>query len=648
MSGGPSPVRKHFLPTDKKNLMQCKYCSGPHSLVKCSGNTTNMFNHLKANHVEIYNALMIEIDEKKSNLKRKHENKENSSSTNKSTSAQNNESVSSSASESLTTTEPSEQSGRENIKYSFKNISSFQEGGTKHKNLTDKILFMICEDSEPFSMVERKGFIKMMKYAVLNYKVPSRQTFINHLDSKYDTVSQKYKILLKNVTCVTLTTDIWTESKNTRSFLGVTVHFRDKDQFMSGILGVHELTESHTAIYIKEILEKVCAEWEIDKSIITAIVTDNAANMALAVELFLGKNHRLGFCAHTINLVATDSIKKIDGLDNVIKKVKTIVTWFKRSVNATDLLRKKSKLKLIQDVETHWNSTFYMIERFIELRKIVNEILDDFSSAPPAVTAAELEILKELTNVLRPLESATRDLCGQKYVTTSMVIPLINGLQRELENLVLEHQVASVLKENLLKEILRRFGLMESCHFFAIATILDPRFKKVVFKQPTECARAISQINRLFLEIKSNNSTERELDSDGDTNNESEESKEKSSLWKYCTDCVQNAKRGRKELSDSGYADELTLYLRSEVSHFETDPIRFWVEMEHIYPTLSQIALKYLTVVATSVPSERLFSKTGILMNEKRNRLEGSKLHKQLFWEQSTKLFGKLKTVYSA
>ncbi|XP_051176412.1 zinc finger BED domain-containing protein 4-like [Leptopilina boulardi] len=320
MSGGSSPVRKHFLPTDQKNVMQCKYCSGPHSLVKCSRNTTNMFNHLKINHIEIYNALMTEIENKKSNnlLKRKHESNENSTSTNQSTSAQNNESVSSSASKPSTTTKPSEPSGRENIKTSFSNVSSFQEGGTKHKILTDKISLMICKDNEPFAMVEREGFQKMMKFAVPNYKIPSRQTFLNHLDSKYNTVSEKYKKLLKNVDYVTLTTDIWTETKNTRSFLGVTVHFRDKSQLVSGILGVYELTESHTAIHIKEKLEAVCTEWGIGKSIITAIVTDNAGNMVLAVDLLLGKNHRLSCCAHTINLVATDAMKKIDGLDDVM------------------------------------------------------------------------------------------------------------------------------------------------------------------------------------------------------------------------------------------------------------------------------------------------------------------------------------------
>lgn len=102
-----------------------------------------------------------------------------------------------------------------------------------------------------------------------------------------------------------------------------------------------------------------------------------------------------------------------------------------------------------------------------------------------------------------------------------MVIALINGLQRDFENLVLEHEVALVLKDNLLKEISRRFGLMESCHFFAIATILDLRFKEVVFKQPTDCAPALGQINRLFQE-KNNNSAEQEPDTDGDTNNEPE------------------------------------------------------------------------------------------------------------------------------
>lgn len=42
---------------------------------------------------------------------------------------------------------------------------------------------------------------------------------------------------------------------------------------------------------------------------------------------------------------------------------------------------------------------------------------------------------------------------------------------------------------------------------------------------------------------------------------------------------------------------------------------------EKIYPEVSQIAKKYLTVVVTSVPGERLFTEAGQVITKIRNRL---------------------------
>jgi len=47
---------------------------------------------------------------------------------------------------------------------------------------------------------------------------------------------------------------------------------------------------------------------------------------------------------------------------------------------------------------------------------------------PTMLTADEIDLAKEMLSVLRPMEVATRELCGQKYVTGSKVIPLINCL----------------------------------------------------------------------------------------------------------------------------------------------------------------------------------------------------------------------------
>jgi len=49
------------------------------------------------------------------------------------------------------------------------------------------------------------------------------------------------------------------------------------------------------------------------------------------------------------------------------------------------------------------------------------------------------------------------------------------------------------------------------------------------------------------------------------------------------------------------------------------NPIRYWLKLTSVYPTLSIIARKYLAVVGTSVPSERLFSRAGNILTDSRN-----------------------------
>lgn len=49
--------------------------------------------------------------------------------------------------------------------------------------------------------------------------------------------------------------------------------------------------------------------------------------------------------------------------------------------------------------------------------------------------------------------------------------------------------------------------------------------------------------------------------------------------------------------------------------------------MAIVYPILSKIAFKYLSIVATSVLSEKLFSKTELTTNHQRNRLTSEHLN---------------------
>jgi thiaminase len=68
--------------------------------------------------------------------------------------------------------------------------------------------------------------------------------------------------------------------------------------------------------------------------------------------------------------------------------------------------------------------------------------------------------------------------------------------------------------------------------------------------------------------------------------------------------------------------DELLKYWESADASFDMEPLSWWRAHSTEYPILSKMARDYLSVQASSVPCEQLFSLAGNVVNKKRNRLD--------------------------
>lgn len=44
----------------------------------------------------------------------------------------------------------------------------------------------------------------------------------------------------------------------------------------------------------------------------------------------------------------------------------------------------------------------------------------------------ELQTIKELIAVLKPIEAASSEICGDQYVTSTTVIPVVNCLEKNI------------------------------------------------------------------------------------------------------------------------------------------------------------------------------------------------------------------------
>ena len=102
-------------------------------------------------------------------------------------------------------------------------------------------------------------------------------------------------------------------------------------------------------------------------------------------------------------------------------------------------------LHAIADVATRWNSSFYAWVRLIKLKGYIQALLavlinslevdakkDGKALEKIMLTSNEWDLLQELISILGPFEEATQYLGGEKYVTHSIMHPIIKEIKRLL------------------------------------------------------------------------------------------------------------------------------------------------------------------------------------------------------------------------
>lgn len=217
------------------------------------------------------------------------------------------------------------------------------------------------DDLQPISIVEGRGFNAFVKTLNPHYKIPRcKHVMGGTITDLYNSCKEKVKAALQ----AWFSQQMWT-SWSTEAYLTVSCHFIDNWQMQQFVLETRCFPGQHTADNISLELKRITDEWAITQKVI-AVVTDNGANMDSAV-------HKAGWkyypcIAQTLNLV----IKAVPEVAQLLTECSSIISFFHHSAKATEKLKrikkqlKVAKHKLIQSVETKWNSVFSMLERLHE------------------------------------------------------------------------------------------------------------------------------------------------------------------------------------------------------------------------------------------------------------------------------------------
>ncbi|CAB4443822.1 unnamed protein product [Rhizophagus irregularis] len=168
-----------------------------------------------------------------------------------------------------------------------------------------------------------------------------------------------------------------------------------------------------------------------------------------------------------------------------------------------------------------------------------------------------------------------------------------------------------------------------------IATILDPRLKKLKFVNNSVIKNeTIEKLRRLY----SNEKFENELNAittgrSGSASNVHQATNTSSSSNSILSALFDDDDDVEQDI------DEVDDYLNLSVQKQSCDPLMWWSDHSKRFPLLSRIARKYLSIPATSVPSERLFSDAGLHLTARRNCLAPELVEQLLFLKRNIALF---------
>lgn len=186
--------------------------------------------------------------------------------------------------------------------------------------------------------------------------------------------------------------------------------------------------------------------WRIDRSKVHDIVSDNAKNMAKAMQDSELKGIRC--MAHTLQLAVKDGVFSQRSVQDVLAIGRKIVGHFKHSQLAysnlqsmQDQLGAQTK-RFQQDVSTRWNSTFYMLDSLLVQKRVLAAYSADYE-LPATLSSHQWVLIENIPSVLAPFEQLTKEI-------SSSDASVVDVIKRVKVTLVWTHiDTVKVFKSNL-------------------------------------------------------------------------------------------------------------------------------------------------------------------------------------------------------
>jgi len=512
-------------------------------------------------------------------------------------------------------------------------------GKERQTEITRAVTSFISRDLRPMNIIDGQGFKDLVESLEPRYKIPCRKTITKTcIPQLYQRLVTILKSCLKDVDGYALTFDYWT-SYASKSYLTITIHYLDENfQIKHFVLKTPEVYEEHSGDVTAKVILSTLENFGLNIQDLKKVwaVSDAASNMKKTAKV-LKVPHIVCFAHILHNTLTKSSWYTSEDNKELFNKCRTLIKYFRHSAKNTGLLfqtQKKLVLperKLKLDVCTRWNSIFEMIQRLIQNRPVlVNLALEDKEVSKLMLNDREWGKLMEINEVLSPFKDITEILCSSTFPSISILEPIINNIQnnilKEKENEVIEIQA---IKFSILTDFNKRIGEYKDIQpLLRLAALLDPRMKNLFLGSLNAKTKAAQQIIE-SLKLYDINTSLQEVNLE----NQQKEIVPTLKMMKFNEEKLEGifgvkhlstTERDKKEHEVLSYLDE------NEISLIN-DPLKWWNENKNRYPNVAKLATLILCIPATSVESERIFSKAGLIINASRASLSSKVADELIF-----------------
>lgn len=321
--------------------------------------------------------------------------------------------------------------------------------------------------------------------------------------------------------------------------------------------------------------------------------------------------NRLNCFCHILNNIVCHMCS-IEPIKKLVDDVSSLVSYIRSSglgANCDPQLKKYAP--------TRFNTicdTFHTVEvNYSKIAQILltREEADKNANLMNRLTVISRHDLEVISDFLKKFKEWTKLLEVEKKPNLWMVWPIVVQLKKYLIEQPEDAEIVKAMKLEGRKYIEKNLNDIDPKMIHKINTVLHPLLKNIAIASYEEKNDVYAAINQKIMSTQSNETTNVECLAEVANQDILEEFMGASSL-----DSSQSSVQSVQE--------EFNRYLSAQIgptNPYEFDLVGWWLINRHTFPNLFHLFLSLAGITASSSPSERSFSETGIIITARRSSL---------------------------